>query len=197
MSSQTVANHADVDQATSGFDTRSDPARVKSDKERAAVPGIIADRVCAEVEGDVVVFLIGMRINKLWKIWKWLPALMAMPKMLRELEAHPELGMLSSMAQFSLRSPSFVQYWKSPEHLRAYAHGSQHLPAWQAFNRAVGTSGDVGIWHETYVVPPGHLETLYVNMPRHGLGLAGTLFPAKGDRATAAKRLSRVGSKRI
>lgn len=31
---------------------------------------LIKERVCAEVEGEVVVFLIGMRINKLWKVWK-------------------------------------------------------------------------------------------------------------------------------
>ena len=83
---------------------------------------------------------------------------------------------------------------ESAEHLQAYARNSDktHLPAWQAFNREVGTGGDVGIWHETYVVPQGHAESVYVNMPRYGLGLAGALFPAKGQRATAAKRLARM-----
>ncbi len=75
----------------------------------------------------------------------------------------------------------------------AYAHSSDraHLPAWQAFNQKVGTGGDVGIWHETYVVPSGNSESIYVNMPRYGLGLAGLVFPAKGPRATASKRLAR------
>ena len=152
---------------------------------------LITERVCAEVEGEIVVFLIGMRINRPWKVWKWLPVVIAMPKMMRELAAHPELGMLSARGNFGLRNLSFLQYWKSAEHLRAYAQGGIHLPACQAFNRSVGTGGDVGIWHETYVVPPGHLESIYVNMPRYGLGLAGTLSPAKGDRATAEKRLAR------
>ena len=158
--------------------------------------GVIAERVCAEVEGGVVVFLIGMRINKLWKVWKWLPVLRAMPKMLAELAAHPEFGMLSARSHFGLRNLWSTQYWKSAAHLQAFAHsaGNAHLPAWKAFNRSVGTSGDVGIWHETYVVPPGHLESIYVNMPRHGLGLAGKLFPGKGARATAAKRLAGVRS---
>jgi hypothetical protein len=53
---------------------------------------LINERVCAEVEGEIVVFLIGMRINKLRKVWKWLPVRSAMPKMLSELAAHPELG---------------------------------------------------------------------------------------------------------
>ncbi len=159
------------------------------------MPELIKERVCAEVEGDVVVFLIGMRINKLWKVWKWLPIAVAMPRMLRELAAHPELGLLSARGHFGLRNLMFLQYWRSAEHLQAYAHSSNktHLPAWQAFNRSVGSNGDVGIWHETYVVPAGHSESVYVNMPRYGLGLAGAVFPAKGHRASASKRLARVG----
>jgi fumigallin biosynthesis monooxygenase-like protein len=158
------------------------------------MPELVTERVCAEVEGELVVFLIGMRINKLWKVWKWLPVITAMPRMLKELAAHPELGMLSARGNYGLRNLSVLQYWKSAEHLQAYARASKkaHLPAWQAFNRRVGTGGDVGIWHETYVVPQGHSESVYVNMPPYGLGLAGAMFPAKGQRATAAKRLART-----
>ena len=36
--------------------------------------GIISKRVTAKIEGDFVVFLIGMRINRFWKPWKWLRA---------------------------------------------------------------------------------------------------------------------------
>ena len=154
---------------------------------------VIEDRVCAEVEGEVVVFLIGMRINRLWKVWKWLPVLNAMPRMLKELSARPELGMLHARSGLSgPREFAVVQYWKSAAHLQAYAHAARHahLPAWQAFNARVGTNGDVGIWHETYVVPAGHRESVYANMPRYGLGLAGAVFPAKGQRASAAKRLA-------
>jgi hypothetical protein len=155
---------------------------------------IIRERVCAEVEGEVVVFLIGMRINKLWKIWKWLPVARAMPKMLKELADHPEVGLLAAHGSFGGRNLTSVQYWKSAEHLRAYAHSRDHdhLPAWKAFNKSVGTSGDVGIWHETYVVPAGNLESVYVNMPRYGLGRAGDLFAARGDRASAAQRLAKA-----
>jgi hypothetical protein len=158
------------------------------------MPEIIKERVCAEVEGEVVVFLIGMRINKLWKPWKWLPVLRAMPKMLAELAGHPELGMLAARTHFGLRNFMVLQHWKSAAHLQAYAHAANeaHLPAWQAFNKSVGSNGDVGIWHETYVVPQGHAESIYVNMPRYGLGLAGGVFSAKGERATAAKRLARM-----
>lgn len=118
-----------------------------------------------------------------------------MPRMLKELAANPELGLLSARGHFGMRNLFMVQYWKSADHLLAFARSTDktHMPAWQAFNRNVGSNGDVGIWHETYVVPEGHREAIYVNMPRYGMGLVGTLFPAKGHRASAGKRLARVG----
>ena len=48
---------------------------------------IVPQRMTAEMDGEFVVFLIGMRINKPWKLHKWLPVLFAMPRMIKELEA--------------------------------------------------------------------------------------------------------------
>ncbi|MFI4993105.1 MAG: DUF4188 domain-containing protein [Solirubrobacterales bacterium] len=152
---------------------------------------VIDRRVTAEMEGDFVVFLIGMRINKFWKAWKWLPVFLAMPKMVRELEQSPESGLLSASLYFGgPRRPMVVQYWRSFEHLETYARGrdSGHWPAWVAFNKRVGSSGDVGIWHETYLVPAGSYECVYNNMPPTGLGTAASLAPAAGRKATAAGR---------
>ena len=154
---------------------------------------ILRERLCAEVPGDIVVFAIGMRINKLWKLWRWLPMFRAMPGMLREQQADPSIGLLSTRTTFGLRNIGVLQHWRSAEDLHAYAHGPGrlHLAAWKRFNASIGTSGDVGIWHETYVVPAGRMESVFVNMPRYGLGVAGAVFPAKGDRASATKRLRR------
>jgi hypothetical protein len=44
----------------------------------------------AEIEGEFVVFLIGARINKPWKIHNWLPVALAMSRMLKELAANPD-----------------------------------------------------------------------------------------------------------
>lgn len=66
---------------------------------------------------------------------------------------------------------------------------AEHLPAWRAFNKNVGTNGDIGIWHETYRSRPGEHETVYVNMPRFGLGRAMPLVEAKGRRHSAESRL--------
>ena len=45
---------------------------------------IISERMAAEMEGDFVVFAIGMRVNKAWKLHKWLPVASAMRRMLKE-----------------------------------------------------------------------------------------------------------------
>ena len=85
-----------------------------------------------------------------------------------------------------------VQYWESSEKLIAYAKSadSEHLPAWKSFNRAAKSSA-VGIWHETYVIEPGHAETVYKNMPTFGLGKVAGLQPAVGRLNSATERLSK------
>lgn len=155
---------------------------------------IIERRVCAELDGDFVVFLIGMRINRLWKPSSWLPVAMAMPRMLAELAGKPELGLLHARNHFGFPNLLVVQYWRSFEHLEAYAKNrdAAHLPAWQAFNKAVGSNGDVGIWHETYLVAAGRYESIYNNMPRFGLGAAGDLIDATGARHGAAQRVKQA-----
>jgi len=152
---------------------------------------IITDRVCAEIEGEFVVFLIGMRVNKPWKVWSWAPVAAAMPRMLIELARQPDLGLLHARNHFGFPNVFTVQYWRSFEQLEAYAKSATgaHLPAWQAFNTAVGSNGDVGIWHETYLIKPGQYENIYNNMPAHGLGVAGVLTPAQGARKAARQRI--------
>ncbi|MCS5490901.1 DUF4188 domain-containing protein [Algoriphagus limi] len=152
----------------------------------------INQRVTAKIEGDFVVFLIGMRINKFWKLHKWIPVAQAMPKMLKELSMNPESGLLGFQL-FGGIPPVIVQYWRSFEHLEAYAKDreSSHYPAWRDFNKKIKSNGDVGIWHETYKVNADDYECIYNNMPKYGLGKVGELIPATGKRESAAERISR------
>ena len=155
---------------------------------------ITAKRVTAKIDGDFVVFLIGMRINKPWKIHKWLPVAQAMPRMIRELEARPESGFLGHISSLSV----IVQYWRSFEHLEAYArdHNHLHWPAWVDFNRRVGASrGDVGIWHETYRVREGEYECVYSGMPPIGLAKASATVDAVGPFESARGRLDAIKSR--
>ncbi|MGH1428531.1 MAG: DUF4188 domain-containing protein [Arenicella sp.] len=135
---------------------------------------IFEQKMTADVESSFVVFLIGMRINKWWQVHQWAPVLLSMPKMLRELYQHPELGFVGAESWFG-RTTLMVQYWKSQEDLHAYATNKDlnHVPAWQAFNKKIGASSAVGIWHESYVIQPGSHRSLYRGMPQFGLAKLG------------------------
>jgi hypothetical protein len=151
---------------------------------------IRTERLTATLDGDFVVFLIGVRLNQLWNVRKWWPVMGAMPQMIRELKQQPDLGFIHAETWFA-RTTIMVQYWRSIEQLLAYATDktAAHLPAWRAFNQSIGTDGSVGIWHETYRASTGTYENVYVNMPDFGLGRAGTLHSASGGRQSAAGRL--------
>ena len=148
-----------------------------------------AGRFTGRIEGDFVVFAIGMRFNKLWKVHKWMPVFTAMPKMIATLMKHPEKGMLGARTMFGGRTITMIQYWRSFDHLEAFARNTDdpHLEPWRRFNRTVGKSGDVGIWHETYKVAAGQYECIYANMPVFGLAAAGEHLPV-GARAEAARQ---------
>jgi hypothetical protein len=121
-------------------------------------------RYSARLDGDFVVFLTGMRLNRPWKVHQWWPVYTGMSRMLRDLHRHPRKGLLG-------------------------AHAGLHLPAWRWFNRAVKASGDVGIWHETYLVRAGGYETIYGNMPRIGLAAAGDHVAIARRGQSAARRV--------
>jgi hypothetical protein len=152
---------------------------------------VFAGRYTARMDGPFVVFLIGMRVNRLWALHKWVPVARAMPPMLRELYANKESGFISAEFYVTWRGVATVQYWRSFEQLHAYAHArdAKHLPAWAAFNRSVGSDGSVGIWHETYQVAAGWYECVYANMPRWGLAVAGDHVQAVGRMNDAKSRM--------
>lgn len=155
---------------------------------------VIPGRFTAQMEGPFVVFIIGMRVNKLWAIHKWLPVFKAMNPMIQELYRNPDLGFLDASFHLSWRGVTLIQYWKSFEQLERYARkGAVHLEAWRNFNQKVGTSGVVGIYHETYLVPEGQYECLYNNMPVFGLARAGSHVSATGKKETASGRLGGDG----
>ena len=148
----------------------------------------------------VVVFLIGMRVNRLRAVSRWLPVARAMPRMLAELARRPDSGLLRADSFVSGRTVLVRQYWRSAEDLYAYASdpGSAHLPAWREFNRAARTAdGAVGIFHETYPVGPGSLEAVFVDMPATGvLGAVGSV-PVSSARTHARDRLRSAGADRV
>lgn len=150
-------------------------------------------------EDALVVFNIGMTIRAKHRPDLWLPVFRAMPRMLRELHDNraraergeaDDLGFLGHELLVGGKGPWVVQYWRSTKQLYAYATDStrEHLPAWRAFNSAARRHpGAVGIWHETFAVPRGGVETVYAGGAHLGLG-AATGMVAIGRRGRHAQQ---------
>jgi hypothetical protein len=150
-------------------------------------------RYTAAMDGDFVVFIIGMRFNKLWKVHQWMPVFSAMPKMIATLMKCPEKGMLGARTMVGGRTVTVIQYWRSFEQLEHFARNTDdpHLEPWRRYNKRVAKSGDVGVYHETYKVAPGTYECIYANMPAMGLAAVGDHQPV-GKRTEAARERVRV-----
>lgn len=161
--------------------------------EARAPRGVRGGQVVADLgDRDPVVFVIGMRVNRWRKVRSWWPAFVGMPRMLAELEA-ADVGLLGAHTSWAGRVFVTVQYWRSPEELGAYARSTDfsHAAAWAAFNKRAAATGDVGIFHETYVVPRDRVESLYGNMTDYGLAAAFGAQPrgTVPQQATAHRRL--------
>ena len=164
---------------------------------------IEAGRMTHQHDGAIGVFLIGLRFNRLSRPDQWLPVFTAMPKMLAELYANQaaaargeaeDLGFLSARTLLGGKGVTTVQYWRSVEDIYRYAGASdhEHRPAWSAFNaRARKAKGVVGIWHETYAVPAGAHESVYVGTPVMGLAEATESVPVPSSKRYAALRAAR------
>lgn len=157
---------------------------------------LINKRMTAELDGEFVVFLIGARVNRLWRIDQWWPVARAMKRMMRELEEQPARGLLG-FESWGGRLSIMVQYWRSAEHLFEYASAKdgEHLQGWKDFVRLSAKTDTVGVWHETYTVQPGTYESVYHHMPPFGLGKVGTLVEATGHRKRARGRLEHKTAK--
>jgi hypothetical protein len=139
---------------------------------------VVPGRMTHQHEGELVVFMIGMTINKPWRPDLWWPPFRTMPKMLRELSDAEDSGLLGHRLLLEGRNPTLVQYWDSLDKLYTYAseRTAEHWPAWRRFNRLAHRATEaVGIWHETYLTR--YAETVYVNTPELGLAKVTEAVP--------------------
>jgi hypothetical protein len=152
---------------------------------------IFPGRMTHKRDGELVVFLIGMRINKPWRPDQWLPPFLAMGPMLTELLTDPASGLMGFRFTLGGGGPVLIQYWSSKDKLYTYAgdRNAAHRPAWSAFNaRARKAPGAVGIWHETFHVASA--ESMYVGMPAVGLAKATELVPVTTHSTHARDRMN-------
>lgn len=87
------------------------------------------------------------------------------------------LGMtswLNSSVRATGSELQMVCYFKNVEGLHAFAHSELHRKAWDWWNRTLKQHPHLSIYHETYDVPKGNWESIYVNT--HASGLASTTY---------------------
>lgn len=153
-----------------------------------------APRVTHAYEGDVTLFLVGLRIHQPWRLDIVGRVSRAMGPMLVELTRDAdELGYLGGRTVLDGLGPTVMTWWRSPEDLHRYAAdgGRRHRPAWGAFyGYAAKAPRAVTIWHETYAVPAGGHESAYVGPKPRGLAsIAGTVpIARRGERARERMR---------
>lgn len=154
---------------------------------------IFSGRYTARANEPVVLFLIGMRVNNLLDVRRWIWVLRQMGPMLATLMAHKEKGLLHFETFFSHRGVVTIQYWRSFDELEHFARnpGDPHLQSWREFYQVVGSDPSSGVWHETYAIEPGAFEGIYVNMPRWGMA-AATEHERVGPGRDAAKERLRA-----
>jgi hypothetical protein len=120
------------------------------------------------------------------------PVFLTMLPMMREIQADPGSGLLGASAWISRREIMIVQYWDTYDQLVAYATSStkKHRPAWNNFNQRRGrAAATVGVFHETYVVAPDRMETIYDAMPPILLGSATRAVAVSRSRNSSRERL--------
>ncbi|MCJ1438082.1 hypothetical protein MMC27_007469 [Xylographa pallens] len=61
-----------------------------------------------------------------------------------------------------------LSYWKSIEHLHAFARGPAHRAGWDWTNKKIYKNPNIGIMHEAYSAPDGHWENIYANFRPFG-----------------------------
>lgn len=125
---------------------------------------------------DVVVFLIGTRINHPLGIFAPGVGKLDFPGMVKDLEEHSEeygfLG-ITSWINSSDRTTNGelleICYFRTNEGLQKFAQAPIHRNNWDWWNKNLKQYPHISIYHETYHVPKGHWESIHVNSHISGL----------------------------
>jgi hypothetical protein len=133
---------------------------------------------------NLVVIYLGMRANSL----RGLKTLISFgPKIKKAIEEKPDGLLLHEDVIFSLFPPhgGMRQYWRDFESLERWARSGSHAQWWREF---LDDPGGAGFWHETYF-RGGQIESVYIDMPKVGMGRFAALEPARGSMFSARRRL--------
>lgn len=149
-------------------------------------------------DGDLVVFLLGLRPHRTWRLGQTVFVARSLRRMQAEIDRDRAnggaLGYLGGFPAFAPAGPLLVQYWRSYEDLERYSHSTDlsHRPAWLKFYKMTHAEGrsTIGIWHETYSVPAGAHESIYADLTAPiGLGAAVGAQPLARRGRTSRERI--------
>jgi len=146
-------------------------------------PGRYSAQISSQIEEPFILLFLGIRINNFLLFWKWIPTVLASLPMVYSLVRHRAAGFLGGQAFLFLPGIGIIQFWRSFDDLERFARNKHlpHLKGWRWYNKAIGATGSVGLWHEVYLVQPGDHEAMYDNMPVFGLAIGAKHIPV-GER---------------
>ena len=153
---------------------------------------VMPGRFTAQVDGPFVVLRLGIRVNRFFLFWKWIPTFYTTVPLLWALLREQAPGFLGGFSLLYWQSSlGIIQYWRSFEDLENYAHskGNGYLTLWRSYKASPGAGGSVGLWYEAFLVDGARYEVVYDNTPAIGLAAATQHVPAVGRRETARRRL--------
>jgi hypothetical protein len=155
--------------------------------------GVFSGRYTAEMADPVILFAIGMRVNRLLAVHRWLLPTFNTLRLWIHLKTSPPEGYLYGYLYLYWRGIGMMQYWKNFDSLEAFAHdmNQPHLKSWRQL--AVQTESDrtFGYWHETYEIEPDKTEAIYGSMPVFGLAAASNHVELKAKENSARGRLKK------
>jgi hypothetical protein len=101
-------------------------------------------------------------------------------------------GLLNSEAfAFGISQFGVLQYWRSFDDLDSWSRRPPHSEWWRSAVERMRVKKDFGIYHETFLVRPSDVESIYLDCDPVGLAAFGTLDEPVGPLTTSRGRLGR------
>lgn len=156
------------------------------------MPQVFPGRYTAQANDGVTVFAIGMRINRIVAVHRWLRPTVNTVRLWWHIQHHHPPGYLHGYLYVYWRGVGMMQYWKDFESLETFSRETTrpHLAAWRQLATLTRHDQTFGYWHETYQVAPGAYEAIYGSMPRFGLAQAAEHRPMNAATEAARERLA-------
>ncbi len=132
------------------------------------------NRFTTKTDKPFTVFLTGVQCRKFTSMWKMPLVANRMLKMQAELKLNTEAGFYHGENFFTMTphfTTLFLSYWDSAKSIEQFANSKifSHLESAKDYLKNFLSDTNLGIWHETYVVEPEKVESLYYNMESFGL----------------------------